>query len=150
MAARGQSPWVIAAFLVAGSVAGACLMYALGVWAFEPLIEPAFARLGLLPQYEEAGVRLRENGFAALALVAATPFPLQIGAAAAGAAGYPFTAFLLVITVARAVRYAVLAGAVALVGARAGDLIERHETTILLAGAAVFLVIAAWMVFGGR
>jgi membrane protein YqaA with SNARE-associated domain len=144
MIARRRRVFWIAAFLLIGNVLGGALMYGLGALAAEPLIEPIVSRLGALERYRAVSAELRENGFIALFLVGITPFPFQLGTAAAGAVGYGFAPFLAAVTLSRGIRYFALAGLVALAGARLGDFMERHETSFVLGGAVVFTVAGLW------
>ena len=145
MIARKSRAWVIALFLLVGNVAGAAMMYALGAWLAEPVIEPFVQFLDAADDYQQASEDLSEHGFLSLFLIGITPFPFQLGTAAAGAVGYPFGAFIVAVTLSRGLRYFALAALIMAVGASAKEFIERHEVSIFLAGIVVFVAVAVWL-----
>ncbi len=150
MAARGKGAFIVALWLLAGNVLGALLMYALGAVLLEPVAEPLISFLDLQEEYEQARSDLQENAFMSLFLVGITPFPFQVGTAAAGAIKLSLPVFLAAVTLSRGVRYMALAALVMLIGSRARDFIERHERSIFLAGIAIFAAIGAWMIWGAQ
>jgi uncharacterized membrane protein YdjX (TVP38/TMEM64 family) len=99
--------------------------------------------------YSLASLRLRENAFVALFLVGVTPFPFQVGTAAAGAAGVSLPVFIAALTISRGIRYLALAGLVMLIGSRAPGLIERDEKSIFIVGAVLFIAFGAFMLRRG-
>lgn len=139
--ARARTVWLLAAMPVIGNVLAALLMYALGAWLAEPVIEPFVAMINGQEDYAEALRRLRENGFWALFLVGVTPFPFQLGTAAAGAAGYSLPMFILAVAVSRGLRYYVFAALVRVAGARAEKLIDKYQMEIFIGGMVVFLAL---------
>lgn len=145
MASRGRSAWVIALALLVGNVAGGLLMYGLGALMAEPVIEPFIRWMGAMESYTETMETLKENGFKTLFMIGITPFPYQVGTAAAGAVQYPLLPFLLAITLARGLRYFALAGLVMIIGARAQAWIAEHEKLIMATGLVLFVVLFAWM-----
>lgn len=148
MIARKRGAFMIAAFLLVGNVAGAALMYWLGANFAAPIIEPFTAWLGAEEKYAQAAEALREDGFWTLFLIGITPFPFQLGTAAAGAVGYAFPVFLLAVTLSRGLRYFALAAVIVVIGARAKTLLERHEAAIFIAGVVLFAALSAWMMLG--
>lgn len=149
MASRGQRAWLVSAFLLVGNVLGAVLMYGLGALLAEPLIEPLMMWLaGGEQAYHDTVERLSANGFAALFAIGITPFPFQVGTAAAGAIGFSLPLFLAAVTLSRGIRYFALGGLVMMIGARARDFIERHELEIFIAGVIIFAALSAFILFG--
>ena len=148
MIARKRGAFLIAAFLLVGNVAGAAFMYWLGANFAAPIVEPFTAWLGAETEYAQAAEQLRQDGFWTLFLIGVTPIPFQLGTAAAGAVGYAFPMFLLVVTLSRGLRYFVLAAAIVVIGARVRTLAERHEAAIFLAGVILFVALSAWTLFG--
>jgi membrane protein YqaA with SNARE-associated domain len=134
MAARGRGVWLLAGCCVAGNILACLLMYSLGAFLAEPLIEPLVRFLGAEDAYRLARVRLMEAGFTALFLIGVSPFPTQIETAAAGAIAYPLIPYLFAFVVARSVRYAALAAIVRVIGLRASAWIEKYQLEIFLAG----------------
>ncbi len=149
MAARHKRAWVVALWLLAGNVAGGLLMYAFGAYLLEPVAQPLIDTLGLQDEYDQATEDLNENAFMALFLVGVTPFPFQVGTAAAGAAGVPLAVFTAAVSLSRGIRYLALAGIVMAIGSRASTFIQRHERAIFIAGAALFIVIGGYMLAMG-
>ncbi len=147
MAARHKRAWIIALWLLAGNVLGAVLMYGIGAFLLEPVAEPLFRLLGVEQEYEQASGDLEENAFISLFLVGITPFPFQVGTAAAGAVGVPLLIFLAAVSLSRGIRYMALGGLVMLIGSRAREFLERHERAIFIAGVVLFIVLGAAMIF---
>ncbi len=149
MAARHARAWIVALWLLVGNVLGGLLMYGVGAFLLEPVAEPLFRVLGVEGRYEQASADIENNAFTSLFLVGVTPFPFQVGTAAAGAIGVSVPVFLAAVSLSRGVRYMALAGLVMLIGARAREFIERHERAIFIAGAMLFVVLGAWILWKG-
>ena len=145
MASRGRGAWKVALALLVGNVAGGLAIYAIGAQLAEGVLQPLIAQADLQAQYEQAVTKLKENGFVALFLIGVTPFPFQVGAAAAGAANYSLPMFVIAVAISRAIRYFGLAALVMLMGQRANEFIEKHELEIFIAGALIFVAIGAYM-----
>jgi len=143
-ASRKRTIWLLALMPAIGNIFAGLLMYALGAFLSGPVIEPLVAWMGAERDYARALEDLKENGFLALFLVGVTPFPFQVGTAAAGAAGYNLAMFVLAVAVSRGLRYLVLAGFVKLLGDRARDWIDRHQLEIFIAGLVLFFAIGAF------
>ena len=103
--------------------------------------------MGAAEQYESAIKDLNNNGFLALFLVGVTPFPFQVGTAAAGAAGYNIFLFIAAVAISRSLRYLALAALVRIIGASAREWIEKHQFAIFIGGLVLFAAIAAAMFF---
>lgn len=138
MASRGRGAWKVAAALLVGNVIAGVMMYCLGMWADEALLQPAFAMFEATGTYQNLTTELQADGFWPLFMVGITPIPFQLGAAAAGAASYSFIFFLLAVTLSRAIRYFTEAGIVMALGERGEKFIERHELEIFLLGIGIF------------
>ncbi len=149
MAARHGRAWIIALWLLVGNVMGGMLMYGAGAFLLEPVAEPLFQLLGVEEEYEQASADLEENAFETLFLVGVTPFPYQVGTAAAGAAGVSLPVFLAAVSLSRGIRYMALAGLVMVIGSRARNFIERHELEIFIAGIVTFVLLGAWIFWKG-
>ncbi|MAW80412.1 MAG: hypothetical protein CMI63_09245 [Parvularcula sp.] len=148
MAARHARAWIIALWLLFGNVMGAVLMYAVGAFLLEPVAEPLFQFLGVEQEYQKASSDLEENAFTSLFLVGVTPFPFQVGTAAAGAIGVALPVFLAAVSLSRGIRYMALAGLVMVIGARARGFLEDHERAIFIAGLVLFVLLAAVAILG--
>lgn len=147
MAARGKQAWRVALALVLGAVAGGLVVYFFGVWADERYIEPLFEHLGATEAYLEAQERLNEDGFMSLFLIGVTPFPFQLGAAAAGAAHYALLPFMAAVFLGRGCRYFFYALVVTLIGYRAEKWIQNHEFEIFVLGMIIFVGFLVWTIF---
>ncbi len=148
MASRGRQAWRIAAALVVGNLVAGFAMYALGWWAAEPIIEPFFSWMGMSESFDSFQARMEEDGFVSLFLIGITPVPFQVGAAAAGAAGYSFLFFLIAIGISRAIRYFAEALLIMAFGERAERFIEKHELEIFIGGLLIFAGLVLFWVFG--
>lgn len=148
MAARHARAWIIALWLLFGNVMGAVLMYAVGAFLLEPVAEPLFQFLGVEQEYRQASSDLEQNAFTSLFLVGVTPFPFQVGTAAAGAIGVALPVFLAAVSLSRGIRYMALAGLVMVIGARARGFLEDHERAIFIAGLVLFVLLAAVAILG--
>lgn len=137
MAARKRGIWLLAACCVAGNLLACVVMYSLGAFLAEPVIDPFIQFINAEEVYAAAQAHLREADLATLFLINISPFPTQIETAAAGAIAYPFWPYLLAFFLARSVRYAVLALVVRIIGLRASDFVEKYQAEIFLAGIAL-------------
>jgi membrane protein YqaA with SNARE-associated domain len=146
MVTHKRGIWLIAAGLLAGNVLGALLMYAFGMWLDQPVIEPLASWMGFSEEYHGMIDTIGERGFWPLFLIGITPFPFQLGTAAAGAAGYNLALFVAAVTLSRGLRYFALAGFVRLLGYRARDFLEKHEVEIFVLGLGIFIGAAAYMI----
>lgn len=145
MAARGKRAWVIAACLLAGNVLGGLFMYAAGAYFAGPELASFITGGNLQESFDSLMQRLEGNGFLVLFAIGVTPFPFQVGTTAAGAFGYPIGLFVLAVALSRAIRYFGLGILVSVIGARAREWLEEHEIEIFLAGAAIFVLLSAYV-----
>ena len=144
MALNRKKAFLVAAALLFGNVLGGLVMYWLGAIFAEEAIRPIVSMLDARESYQDAMSKLQQDGFATLFMIGVTPFPFQVGTAAAGAAGYPVILFVFAVTLSRSIRYFALAGLVMLVGVRAEEMLERHELELTIAGGVLFVAFAAY------
>jgi len=147
MASRGRTVWLLALCPVLGNILAGLLMYWLGATLAEPAIEPLVRWMDAENDYRNGLERLSDHGFLTLFFIGITPFPFQIGTAAAGVAGYPLGMFVLAVGLSRALRYFALAALVRIVGLRAQDWIERHELEIFAVGTLLFGALTIYLIF---
>ena len=147
MVMRPKRAWMVAAALLLGNVLGGLLMYWLGAMFAEEAIAPLMKMLDATDAYQETLRTFDNDGFATLFMIGITPFPFQVGVAAAGAAGYSLPLFILAVALSRSIRYFALAGLVMLVGERAEALLKKHQLEILLIGGALFAAFVIYMIF---
>lgn len=149
LAARQQEPWYYyAAVATAGSVLGAFLMYRMARKAGLDYLNRKFgpSKVASLLKYFERW------GASPLAVSTALPLPFPTSAffAAAGALDYPRRDFLIVVTLARAARYAAIAAIASHYGRRfvhglrhlgqhPGWLLVIAVAAVLMAGGALVL-----------
>jgi len=144
MALRRKTAWLVAAALLLGNVLGGLVMYWLGAQFADDAIQPLVSMFDAESAYQDTLEKLRNDGFTTLFMIGVTPFPFQVGVAAAGAAGYNIFLFTLAVALSRSIRYFALAFLVMLVGERAETLLRKHELELILAGLILF---AAFVVY---
>jgi membrane protein YqaA with SNARE-associated domain len=142
MAGKGYRAWFVAALLLAGNLIAAAMMYWLGAHFSDTAIEPMMGWLQAETLYENALQRLQQEGFLSLVLIDLTPVPFQVAMAAAGAALFPFWAFLAAVVISRGVRWFAMAGLVLAIGVRAQQWIEDHQLELFVGGFTVFVAIS--------
>lgn len=143
MASRGKGAWKVAAALLIGNILGGIVLYFVGLWAAETVIDPLVEWMGAAETYDETAANIEENGFLSLFLVGVTPLPYQVGAVAAGAVGFAFVPFLIATLISRGIRYFAEALLVMAIGHRAEEWINQYELEIFIGGFVVLgLVIA--------
>jgi membrane protein YqaA with SNARE-associated domain len=145
MAGRGRRAWLVAALLLAGNLVAAAMMYWLGANLADVAIEPVMRWLQAESLYERSIQSLRQEGFLWLVLIDLTPVPFQVAMAAAGAALFPFWAFLAAVLIARGVRWFAVAGLVLAIGARAQKWIDDHQLEIFIIGFGVFVAVSLFL-----
>lgn len=147
MALNRKKVFAVAAALLLGNVLGGLVMYWLGAVFAEEAIRPIVSMLDAESSYQDVMDKLENDGFATLFMIGVTPFPFQVGTAAAGAAGYSIVLFTIAVTLSRSIRYFLLAGLVAVVGERAEELLEKHELELTIAGLLLFVGFVGYFFF---
>ena len=118
--------WRLAAWATAGAVAGGCIAFAIGAFAFEDVGRPMFALIGVGDEGLADARRLLERwGWAMVIVSATTPISTKLVCIAAGAFGVPFLPFLGAIAAGRAARFAVVAAIVHFAGQRLETWLHR-------------------------
>ncbi len=145
MAARAKRAWVIAACLLAGNVLAGLFMYAAGASFAGPELASLIPGNDSQESFDDLTLRMEGNGFLVLFAIGVTPFPFQVGTAAAGAFGYPIGLFVLAVALSRGLRYFGLSILVALIGVRARKWLEKHEFEIFLAGGVIFILLSVYV-----
>lgn len=108
-----------------GSLLGAFVGYALGMFAFN-LIEPLIESLGLMAKFVEVKAAAAENGFWFLLVGGFVPIPFKLLTIASGVVGMPLLPFFFGALVGRGKRVYLLAGLIRVLGARAQEFMDRH------------------------
>lgn len=147
MALKRKKAFLVAAALLLGNVLGGLVMYWLGAVFAEEAIRPIVSMLDAERSYHEVMSKLESDGFMTLFMIGVTPFPFQVGTAAAGAAGYSIIMFIVAVTISRSIRYFALAGLVVLVGQRAEEVLEQHELELTIVGIILFAFFVGYFFF---
>lgn len=147
MALKRKKAFLVAAALLLGNVLGGLVMYWLGAVFAEEAIRPIVSMLDAERSYQEVMSKLESDGFMTLFMIGVTPFPFQVGTAAAGAVGYSIIMFIVAVTISRSIRYFALAGLVVLVGQRAEEVLEQHELELTIVGIILFAFFVGYFFF---
>ena len=147
MVLKRKKAWIVALALLLGNVIGGLLMYALGALLADEMIQPLVSMFDAQASYDQTIQDLRENGFTTLFMIGITPFPFQVGTAAAGAAGFSLILFVMAVSLSRAIRFLVLAFLVMIIGQRANDLLRKYEAELMIAGVVLFVGFALYLFF---
>ena len=102
---------------------------------------------GAQETYDETLQKLREDGFTTLFMIGVTPFPFQVGVAAAGAAGFSVLLFIVAVAASRSIRFLVIATLVMIVGQSAEKLLKKYDVEIFVGGLLLFAGFATYLVF---
>lgn len=104
--ARPKSAFWFAAICTVASILGGILGYALGLFAFEALINPFLEWMGYMGQYQAALLWFQKWGFWAILLACFSPFiPYKIFTIGAGVLQLNLGLFLMASTLGRALRF---------------------------------------------
>ena len=136
--------WYYGLMAAIGSVAGAYISYQLGRKAGKEGLEKKFGKQRLEKVYDYYGRR----GFWAVFVPAILPppFPTSPFLVSAGALNYSVRNFMIAISIARAIRYALIAAVGALYGKALLHLFQAHQRGMLIG--AIVLGIGGGLVIG--
>lgn len=123
--ARPKQWFWYATLSLAGSLVGAFIGYALGMFALH-LIEPLIEWAGLMPKFIDVKAAAAENGFWFLLLGGFVPIPFKLLTIASGVVGMPLLPFFFGALIGRGKRVYLVAGLVRVMGARAQQILDRH------------------------
>lgn len=147
MVMKRKQAWLVALALLLGNVLGGLLIYWLGALLADDVIQPLISMFDAQQSYDETVRKLKEEGFTTLFMIGVTPFPFQVGVAAAGAAGFSVLLFIIAVAVSRSIRFLLIAFLVMLVGQRAEDVLRKYDVEILIGGLLIFAGFATYLVF---
>jgi membrane protein YqaA with SNARE-associated domain len=141
--ARPSHAWWFALITTLASVAGGVLGYLIGVFAFD-LIEPSLRASHYWEGYLLAQAWFDRWGFWAIFVAGFSPIPYKVFTIAAGAASMALLPFMLASLVGRGARFFLVAGLMALGGARMEAVLHRYIDRLGWAtvGALVLAVVA--------
>ncbi len=135
--ARPARAFVIAGVATLASVAGGLAGYAIGFGAFELLGRPVLEFYGKDAYFAAFSARYAEWGAWAVLIAGVTPFPYKVITILSGATGLSLPVFVVASTVARALRFFIVAALLWRFGAPIRAFIERRLGLVF----AVFVVL---------
>jgi len=115
-----------AAICTTGSVLGACLGYAIGMFFFEVVARPILDLYGYWGVYERISAGFRDHGFLYVFFAALTPFPFKVFTIAAGACSLNLGVMIAASVVGRSLRFFLLGVLFKLYGPRIKRFIDRY------------------------
>lgn len=102
--------WKHYAFITSvASVVGAVVGYLLGLYVFEPVVQPLINLYGLTEQFAHVGELYAQSTFWSVFTGAFTPIPFKIFVLAGGFFSVPFIPFILAAIVGRFLRFYLMA-----------------------------------------
>jgi len=137
------------AFFYAGictlaSVAGGIAGYYIGAQLFEHAGRPIIEFYGQTEQFADFSARFATYGNLAVLIAGLTPFPYKVITIASGFSGLPFAGFVLWSTLARGLRFFIVAALLWKFGVPVRAFVEKRLG--LLTGLFFFLLIAGFIV----
>ncbi|MDQ6951225.1 MAG: YqaA family protein [Mariprofundales bacterium] len=122
------------AFLAtAGSVIGAALGYAIGMFLFTSIAQPLLEWYGAMGQFNHMQSLFTQHGFWLVLIAGFSPIPFKVITIAAGAFGLAFPPFLLATLISRGARFYLEGGLLRWGGTRIRLLVERYFEWITVA-----------------
>ncbi|MFQ5624107.1 MAG: YqaA family protein [Paracoccaceae bacterium] len=118
--------WLIASVCTLSSVAGGALGYVIGSGFFDLIGRPVLEFYGKMAEFDVFRERFNEYGSWAVLMAGVTPFPYKVITITSGATGLDFWVFMLSSTVARALRFFVVAALLWKFGPPIRDFIDRR------------------------
>lgn len=114
-----ERAYELAAWAIAGNVAGGAIAYAIGALAFPQIGEPVLAMLGIgAPQVVHVRALFAAYGWLVVALAGLPIFSTKLISIAAGAFGVPLPLFTVTLLATRGARFMVVAWLCRVAGAR--------------------------------
>jgi len=130
----------IATAIWIGCIAGAAVLYAVGFWLAEPVVEPLLATLNLSDDFREMQRELEGGSlFWTVFIVSFSPVPMQIATLGAGTIGGNIVTTFAAIALSRGLRYFGLALLAQLLGERVAKL--NIPTGKLVLGTAAIILL---------
>jgi membrane protein YqaA with SNARE-associated domain len=114
--------WIATLF----SVFGGCVGYALGKWAFQPLLLPLIEQFGYMGVYQSALKAFGTWGYWALFFAAFIPVPYKFFTIGAGVLSLNLPLFLLSSCAGRGLRFSIIAGLIRFGGPKMEGWFRRY------------------------
>ncbi len=143
--AAPQRAFVIAGVCTVASVAGGAFGYLIGSQLFDAIGQPVLEFYGKMTEFESFKERFSEYGHWVVLTAGVTPFPYKVITITSGAAELPFGTFMLWSTIARGLRFFVVAALLWKFGAPIRAFIEQR-LGILFTIFIVLLIGTFWLV----
>lgn len=144
--AAPRRAWIIATVCTAASVAGGAFGYFIGWGLFEQVGRPVLTFYGMETKFDDFRQTYNSWGAWAVLIAGLTPFPYKVITILSGATGLNFGVFMLASTVARGVRFFVIAALLWRFGPPVRDFIERRLG--LMFSLALALLIGGFAIVG--
>ncbi len=144
--ARPERAWRIALVCTVASVVGGAFGYLIGWGLFEQVGRPILAFYGMTDKFAEFSVRYNEWGAWAVLIAGVTPFPYKVITILSGSTGLDFAVFMLASTLARGLRFFVIAALLWRFGAPMRTFIEQRLGLIFSLGMAA--LVGGFLVLG--
>lgn len=135
--ARPLSAFKYAGLSTAGSVVGAMIGYAIGMFLFTTVAQPVIDFYHAAERFEHVQEWFVEYGVAIILLAGFSPIPFKIFTIAAGAFGLPFLPFVLASIVSRGARFYLEAALLRWGGDRLRAFVEKYFEWLTIAVAIV-------------
>lgn len=143
--AAPQRAFVIAGVCTVASVIGGGFGYLIGYQLFDTIGQPVLEFYGKMTEFEAFKARFAEYGHWVVLTAGVTPFPYKVITITSGAAELPFGTFMLWSTIARGLRFFVVAALLWKFGAPIRAFIEQR-LGILFTVFIVLLIGTFWLV----
>ncbi len=143
MLAAGAGKWAyLAALTTLASIAGALFGYMLGLFVFEPIVQPLINLYHLSDEFAHVGSLYAHSTFAVVFLAAFTPIPFKVFVLAGGFFAVPLVPFLVGSALGRSMRFYLVAWLSHHFGPRAAELFLVYFKQITFALVFVAAIIA--------
>jgi len=137
--ARPQKALRFSAIATAGSVSGAAIGYAIGMFLFTAIAHPLLEFYHALGRFAEVQDMFAAYGVGIVLIAGFSPIPFKIITIAAGAFGLSFPPFIVAALVSRGARFYLEGALLRWGGASLRQLVERHFEWLTVAVAFVVI-----------
>ncbi|MBE8162655.1 MAG: DedA family protein [Bdellovibrionaceae bacterium] len=142
---KPKKAWAYSWIVVAGTVTGAIIAYALGLWGWQYIEGWVYTYLFSPEKVQIITKQFHSHSFLALFLASFTPIPFKVFTLTAGAIKAPFVPYLFACIVGRICRFVPQGIFMHFYGKRAGVFLEKYFNAISLGiGAILLLVFFLW------
>ena len=147
MLAARTGRWKYYAFITTvASVLGALFGYALGLYVFEPIVQPLISFYHLTDQFAHVGELYSQSTFWSVLTAAITPIPFKVFVLAGGFFSVPLVPFVIASIIGRAFRYYIVAWLADKFGPEVADRCIEHFNYIFIV-VFIFIIIALSVYF---